>query len=88
MESQTVFEKGWELDRLTVQNQLLRECELPVYQKLLEGKSGKRTLLTIYDPESKEEFEEYVKTDDYIKEMAEERLNLVDPNEIIFKPSE
>ena len=35
-----------------------------------------------------DEFEEYVKTDDYIKEMAEERLNLVDPNEIIFKPSE
>ena len=44
MESQTVFEKGWELDRLTVQNQLLRECELPVYQKLLEGKSGLRLL--------------------------------------------
>lgn len=31
------------------------------YFPLLEGKSGKRTLLTIYDPESKEEFEEYVK---------------------------
>ena len=41
MESQTVFEKGWELDRLTVQNQLLRECELPVYQKLLEGKTNR-----------------------------------------------
>ena len=35
-----------------------------------------------------DEFEEYVKTDDYIKEMAEDRLNLVDPNEIVFKPSE
>ena len=35
-----------------------------------------------------EAFEEYVKTDDYIKEMAEDRLNLVDPNEIVFKPSE
>lgn len=32
------------------------------------------------------EFEEYVKTDDYIKETAEEKLDLVDPNEIIFKP--
>ena len=35
-----------------------------------------------------DEFEEYVKTDDYIKEMAEDRLNLFDPNEIVFKPSE
>ncbi len=35
-----------------------------------------------------EEFEKYVKTDDYIKDTAEEKLNLVDPNEIIFKPSE
>ena len=35
-----------------------------------------------------DEFEEYVKTDDYIKEMAEDKLNLVDPNEIVFKPSE
>lgn len=34
-----------------------------------------------------EEFEEYVKTDDYIKEVAEEKLGLVDPNEILFKPS-
>ena len=35
-----------------------------------------------------EEFEEYVKTDDYIKETAEEKLGLVDPNEIVFKPAE
>lgn len=32
------------------------------------------------------EFEEYVKTDDYIKDTAEDKLGLVDPNEIIFKP--
>ena len=31
------------------------------YFPLLEGKSGKRTMLTIYDPESKEEFVEYIK---------------------------
>lgn len=37
--------------------------------------------------EEVEEFEKYVKTDEYIKEMAEDKLNLVDPNEIIFKPS-
>lgn len=34
-----------------------------------------------------EEFEEYVKTDEYIKEVAEEKLGLVDPSEILFKPS-
>lgn len=34
-----------------------------------------------------EEFEEYVKTDEYIKQVAEEKLGLVDPNEILFTPS-
>lgn len=33
------------------------------------------------------EYEEYVKTDEYIKDIAEEKLGLVDPNEIIFKPA-
>lgn len=33
-------------------------------------------------------YEEYVKTDDYIKEVAEEKLGLVDPNEIVFKTAE
>lgn len=30
-------------------------------------------------------YQEYVKTDDYIKEVAEDKLGLVDPNEILFK---
>ena len=30
-----------------------------------------------------EAYEAYVKTDDYVKEIAEEKLGLVDPNEII-----
>ncbi|MGC4018723.1 MAG: septum formation initiator family protein [Muricomes sp.] len=34
-----------------------------------------------------EEYEKYVKTDEYVKEVAEEKLGLVDPNEIIFKPA-
>ena len=34
------------------------------------------------------EFEEYVKTDDYIKDTAEEKLDLVDPNEILFRPTQ
>lgn len=33
-----------------------------------------------------DEFKEYVKTDEYVKEIAEEKLGLVDPDEIIFKP--
>ncbi len=32
-----------------------------------------------------EAYQEYVKTDDYIKEVAEEKLGLVDPNEVLFK---
>ena len=35
-----------------------------------------------------EDYEEYVKSDEYIKETAEEKLGLVDPNEVIFKPAE
>lgn len=35
-----------------------------------------------------DEFEEYVKSDEYVKDTAEEKLNLVDPNEIIFKAAE
>lgn len=38
--------------------------------------------------EEVKDFEEYVKTDDYIKETAEDKLDLVDPNEIIFKPAQ
>ena len=33
------------------------------------------------------EEEQRSKTDDYIKDTAEDKLGLVDPNEIIFKPS-
>ena len=35
-----------------------------------------------------EEYEEYVKTDEYIKDGAEEKLGLVEPKAIIFKASE
>lgn len=38
--------------------------------------------------EEVKEFEEYVKTDDYIKDTAEEKLDLVDPNEILFRPAQ
>lgn len=32
------------------------------------------------------DYEQYVKTDEYVKETAEDKLGLVDPDEIIFKP--
>lgn len=37
--------------------------------------------------EEVKEYQKYVKTDEYIKEVAEEKLGLVDPDEIIFKPA-
>lgn len=33
-------------------------------------------------------FRSYIGTDDYVKAVAQERLGLVDPNEIIFRPAE
>ena len=38
--------------------------------------------------EEVKKYEEYVKTDDYIKDTAEDKLGLVDPNEILFKPTQ
>lgn len=32
-----------------------------------------------------EDLEEYVGTDEYIKDVAKEKLRLIDPNEILFK---
>lgn len=57
-------------------NYKLQEAELKVQIKEQEDRAKEI-----------EEFEEYVKTDEYIKEVAEEKLGLVDPNEILFKPS-
>ena len=37
--------------------------------------------------EDVKEYDKYVQTDEYIKETAEDKLGLVNPNEIIFKPS-
>lgn len=31
---------------------------------------------------------DYITTDEYVKSIAEERLGLVNPNEIVFKPAE
>lgn len=39
-----IFDDHKEIDRLAVQNQLLKEYELPVYQRLMEGRRGLRVL--------------------------------------------
>ena len=65
---------------------------LSLYAKNSEYKEQEEELQAQIEEEeqrSKEidEFEEYVKTDDYIKKTAEDKLGLVDPDEIVFKPS-
>lgn len=35
-----------------------------------------------------EEYTQYIQSDDYIKDVAEDKLGLVDPNEVIFTPAE
>ena len=39
-----IFDDHKEIDRLAVQNRLLKEYELPVYQRLMEGRTGLRVL--------------------------------------------
>ena len=39
-----IFDGHKEIDRLAVQNRLLKEYELPVYQRLMEGRKGLRVL--------------------------------------------
>lgn len=65
--------------RLQVKNAQYKAQEAELQEQIREQEDRAKEI---------DEFEEYVKTDDYIKEMAEDRLNLVDPNEIVFKPSE
>lgn len=64
-----------------------------LYGKNSRYKEQERELEAQIEAEQKrteeiKEYEQYVGTDDYIKETAEDKLGLVDPNEIIFKPSE
>lgn len=34
------------------------------------------------------EYQEYVQSDEYVKDVAREKLGLVDPDEIVFEPAE
>lgn len=61
------------------QNKIYKQQEAELKEQLKEEKARSKEV---------EAFEEYVKTDEYIKDVAEEKLGLVDPNEIIFKAVE
>lgn len=63
--------------RLNAKNAQYKEQEKELKAQISEEKERSEEI---------KKFEEYVKTDDYIKQTAEEKLGLVDPNEIIFKP--
>lgn len=60
-------------------NQIYKQQEAELEAQIKEEKARTKEV---------EEYEEYVKTDEYIKDVAEDKLGLVDPNEIIFKPAE
>jgi hypothetical protein len=67
--------------------QLIQQCrilgELKEQESSLEKKYQKELQLS----EELKEQESYVKTDDYIEEMAR-KLGLLYPNEVIIKPEE
>lgn len=53
--------------------------EVALEQQIDDAKKEKKKL---------EEKEAYMQTDEYIQEIARERLGLANPNEILFKPAE
>ena len=64
--------------KLQAKNQDYKQQEAELKAQISEQKERSKEV---------KEFKKYVKTDEYIKEVAEEKLGLVDPDEIIFKPA-
>lgn len=62
--------------RLYARNESYKEQEAELEAQMKEAKERAKEVKA---------YEEYVKTDEYIKDVAEEKLGLVDPSEIIFK---
>lgn len=62
---------------LQAKNDSYKEQERELTEQIEEQKARSEEI---------KDYEEYVKTDEYIKETAEDKLGLVDPDEIIFKP--
>ena len=59
--------------------QTLAQREVVLAQQIEEAKQEQKEL---------EKKEEYMQTDEYIEEIARERLGLANQNEILFKPAE
>jgi cell division protein DivIC len=59
--------------------QNLAQREVVLAQQIEEAKQEQKEL---------EKKEKYMQTDEYIEEIARERLGLANPNEILFKPAE
>ena len=76
------YEKGniFNKDPLRIRKLLLHDYEIRKLEAQIKEEEQRAKEV--------EEFEEYVKTDDYIKDTAEEKLDLVDPNEILFRPAQ
>ena len=72
------------LDFSHADGRVVGECSEPVWKEAALQPAGSGASRA----EEVKAYEEYVKTDEYIKDVAEEKLGLVDPNEIIFKPAE
>lgn len=64
--------------KLQARNQDYKQQEAELKAQINEQKERSKEV---------KEYQKYVKTDEYIKEIAEEKLGLVDPDEIIFKPA-
>lgn len=64
---------------LYTRNQVYKQQEKEISAQIEEEKEREKDI---------EKYEEYVKTDDYIRDVAEEKLGLTDPNEILFVPEE
>lgn len=60
-------------------NEVYKQQEVELRTQIKEEKARSKEV---------KEYEAYVKTDEYIKSVAEEKLGLVDPNEIIFRAAE
>lgn len=64
---------------LYARNQIYKQQEAELKSQIEEQNTRSEKL---------KEYEEYVKSDDYIRDVAEEKLGLVDPDEILFRPEE
>lgn len=64
---------------LQIKNNEYKQREAKLESQIKEEKERSKEVASL---------KEYIGSDDFIKDVAEEKLGLVSPNEIIFKPTE